>query len=79
MEWRDKEPTEAQRKAHINMSFALTGRAPKKYPTTRGEASDEISRLRVIIQNNLTIGGSINPRRSVYANSGDWGVDHNGN
>lgn len=64
--WKDKEPTEKQIAALINMRHALgceTGEVPK----TRGEASDEISKLQETILHNLSVGGSVNPRRSVYA------------
>lgn len=79
--WRGKPPTDTQRKALANMRRALGAKGAETHaaPKTRGEASDEIARLKETITANLSRGGSIDPRRSVYAAGGDWGVDHDGN
>ncbi len=78
--WREKPITEKQKLALFNIRYALgiTGAALHETPKNRGAASDELGKLKKIVQHNLSIGGSINPKRSVYASSGDWGVDHNG-
>lgn len=67
-DWKTLEPTEKQEAAIFNMRHALgmSGKALLEMPKTRGEASNEIKRLREVIVNNLSIGGSINPKHSVY-------------
>lgn len=63
--WKDKEPTEKQMSAIINMRSAL-GCTDHESPKTRGDASKEIASLKEVIINNLSLGGSINARHSVY-------------
>lgn len=73
--WRKLPATQKQIDAILNMRHALGMRcdALHKMPAERGPASDEIKKLHHIIINNLSIGGSIDPRRSVYSNdSSEW-------
>lgn len=70
-DWKTLPITEKQQTAIFNMRYALglKGDVLHKCPETRGDASKEITRLREIIVNNLSIGGSINPSRGVYSDN----------
>ena len=57
--------TKKQGQAIWNMRYALGYEHPSdNMPKTLTEASSEIKRLHKIIENNLAIGGSINPAHS---------------
>ena len=58
--WRKDEATEKQLDAIRNMRHAL-GSSNIDMPETKGDASDEISKLKDAIHNNIHLGGSINP------------------
>lgn len=66
-DWKKLSPTEAQCKAIRNMSRALGKNSVE--PKTRGEASVIINELKKTINNNISIGGVINPR--YYFREGD--------
>lgn len=59
LSWENEPRTENQLKAIINMQKALG--INNKIPETKGECSNLISKLKDIIQNNISLTGSINP------------------
>lgn len=67
---KEKAMTEKQRQAIINMRSALGNKNPyDNLPESVQDASKEIKRLKAIITNNLSIGGTINARHSYLFRS----------